>query len=241
MKDGESAFLVSGSSMTLGRVVERYAEEDGNIYDIPSSYTVTTDGSKEYTLPLPSAFTKMESYPVKLKFNAASGSSLAGVKVSIICGNFRNEAVLDSNGEATVAVMPLNSERIYATIEDVTLYNEAGERTTKIPYQTFTFMLMKPETSFEATLEEAVKEEVHLKFTSEGSLDGVTGVLSGKGDRLKFKLDASGEVTLPMQTLTAGSYSVTIDAAYKDGRYISPQSFSFSGTEFTGQIKSQKR
>lgn len=240
MKDGESAFLVSGSSMTLGRVVERYAEEDGNIYDIPSSYTVTTDGSKEYTLPLPSAFTKMESYPVKLKFNAASGSSLAGVKVSIICGNFRNEAVLDSNGEATVAVMPLNSERIYATIEDVTLYNEAGERTTKIPYQTFTFMLMKPETSFEATLEEAVKEEVHLKFTSEGSLDGVTGVLSGKGDRLKFKLDASGEVTLPMQTLTAGSYSVTIDAAYKDGRYISPQSFSFSGTEFTGQIKSQK-
>ena len=31
MKDGESAFLVSGSSMTLGRVVERYAEEDGNI------------------------------------------------------------------------------------------------------------------------------------------------------------------------------------------------------------------
>lgn len=240
MKDGESAFLVSGSSMTLGRVVERYAEEDGNIYDIPSSYTVALDGSKEYTLPLPSAFTKMESYPVKLKFNAASGSCLAGVKVSIICGNFRNEAVLDSNGEATVAVMPLNSERIYATIEDVTLYNEAGERTTKIPYQTFTFMLMKPETSFEATLEEAVKEEVHLKFTSEGSLDGVTGVLSGKGDRLKFKLDASGEVTLPMQTLTAGSYYVTIDAAYKDGRYISPQSFSFSGTEFTGHIKSQK-
>ncbi|MDD6261052.1 MAG: hypothetical protein PUA74_08220, partial [Clostridiales bacterium] len=56
----------------------------------------------------------------------------------------------------------------------------------------------------------------------------------------KFKLDASGEVTLPMQTLTAGSYSVTIDAAYKDGRYISPQSFSFSGTDFTGQIQSQK-
>ena len=240
MKDGESAFLVSGSSMTLDRVVGRYAEEDGNIYDIPSSYTVTTDGSKEYTLPLPSAFTKMESYPVKLKFNAASGSSLAGVKVSIICGNFRNEAVLDSNGEATAVILPLNSERIYATIENITLYNEAGERTTKIPYQTFNFMLMKPETSFEATLEEAVREEVHLKFTSEGSLDGVTGVLSGKGDRLKFKLDASGEVTLPMQTLTAGSYSVTIDAAYKDGRYISPQSFSFSGTEFTGQIKSQK-
>lgn len=240
MKDGESAFLLSGSSITLGRVVERYAEEDGNIYDIPSSYTVTTDGSKEYTLPLPSAFTKMESYPVKLKFNAASGSCLAGVKVRISCGYFRNEAVLDSNGEATAVILPLNSERIYATIEDVTLYNEAGERTTKIPYQTFTFMLMKPETSFEATLEEATREEVHLKFTFEGSLDGVTGVLSGKGDRLKFKLDASGEVTLPMQTLTAGSYSVTIDAAYKDGRYISPQSFSFSGTEFTGQIKSQK-
>ena len=240
MKDGESAFLVSGSSMTLDRVVGRYAEEDGNIYDIPSSYTVTTDGSKEYTLPLPSAFTKMESYPVKLKFNAASGSSLAGVKVSITCGNFRNEAVLDRNGEATAVIMPLNSERIYATIENITLYNEAGERTTKIPYQTFTFMLMKPETSFEATLEEAVREEVHLKFTFEGSLDGITGVLSGKGDKLNFRLDASGEVTLPMQTLTAGSYSVTIDAAYKDGRYISPQSFSFSGTDFTGQIQSQK-
>lgn len=240
MKDGESAFLVSGSSMTLDRVVGRYVEEDGNIYDIPSSYTVTTDGSKEYTLPLPSAFTKMESYPVKLKFNAASGSSLAGVKVSITCGNFRNEAVLDRNGEATAVIMPLNSERIYATIENITLYNEAGERTTKIPYQTFTFMLMKPETSFEATLEEAVREEVHLKFTFEGSLDGITGVLSGKGDKLNFRLDASGEVTLPMQTLTAGSYSVTIDAAYKDGRYISPQSFSFSGTDFTGQIQSQK-
>ena len=245
-ENGDSAFymydcVAEGFKYSFERAVgEWYSESADAIRILPKELKITiARGTAEYTLPELSTFEKAESVPVKIKLTSKSGISLAGVIVRLNRDGNTSEALLDENGEVEIAFPATSNATL--TVLDIELYDESGNRIAKIPQQTFDFPITAPETTFTQEIEAITgKENVKLKFTSDAPLDGITGILGGKGDNIKFKLDASGEVTLPMMPIYSGGYSVTIYSFVGEGYYIKQQTFSFNGTEYTAEIKAQK-
>ena len=102
-------------------------------------------------------------------------------------------------------------------------------------WQSDTEVLLRPQ------LQETVIETIRLKFKSDAPLDGITGTLrSNLNDQLSFRLDASGEIELPLKAATPGDYLLSIDSRLTDDYYIPSQSLRLEGTDYTMTVKAQK-
>ncbi len=238
--NGDSAFMVTADRITAYRAGSQYVGFGGKLYNVPETCGITMGGSREYILPSVTSFPEVEATAVKLKLSVPSGKSLAGLTVKLKNSYGETAVILDANGEAT-ALLP-RRDNAYTTVSvDMTeLYGATGGLTVAVTKQSRIFIISGETSTVEYTLQEITKENVRLKFTSEAPLEGITVTLSGKGDTKKVKLDASGEVTLPMNATYSGSYYITVSEAFPEGWYVPKQQFSFEGTEYTAVLKAVK-
>lgn len=242
----DSAFWYSGETVRFYRVCEEYCEVEGGFYRLPQYQNITLNDSKEYTLAPLSGFDSLQSQRIRFRFSLASGKSLAGLSVQVsTMGNYRKTVTLDQNGEATVLLLKpdVGGYRVSYSVADTALYSEDGSVVAYLPSQNRFFMLWQSDAEVLLTpqLQEAVIETIRLKFKSDAPLEGVTGTLrSNLNDQLSFRLDASGEIELPLKTAIPGDYQLSIDSRLTDDYYIPPQSLSLEGTDYTMTVKAQK-
>ncbi len=238
--NGDSAFMVTADRLTAYRAGSQYVGFDGKLYNVPETCGITMDGSREYILPSITSFLEVEATAVKLKMSVPSGKSLAGLTVKLKNSYGETAVILDASGEATVPMMLPASAYTTVSVDMTELYSATGELTAVVTKQSRTFLLSETAVAVEYTLQEAARENVLLKFSSEAPLEGVTVTLSGKGDTKKVKLDASGEVTLPMNATYSESYHIAVQGTVLDGWYVPQQYFSFEGTEYTAVLQAVK-
>lgn len=242
----DSAFWYSGGTVRFYRVCEEYCEVEGGFYRLPQYQNITLNDSKEYTLAPLSGFDSLQSQRIRFRFSLASGKSLAGLSVQVsTMGDYRKTVTLDQNGEATVLLLKpdVGGYSVSYSVADTALYSEDGSVVAYLPSQHRFFMLWQSaeEVLLTPQLQEAVIETIRLKFKSDAPLDGITGTLrSNLNDQLSFRLDASGEIELPLKTATPGDYQLSIDSRLTDDYYIPSQSLSLEGTDYTMTVKAQK-
>ena len=242
----DSAFWYSGGTVRFYRVCEEYCEVEGGFYRLPQYQNITLNDSKEYTLAPLSGFDSLQSQRIRFRFSLASGKSLAGLSVQVsTMGDYRKTVTLDQNGEATVLLLKpdVGGYSVSYSVADTALYSEDGSVVAYLPSQHRFFMLWQSaeEVLLTPQLQEAVIETIRLKFKSDAPLDGITGTLrSNLNDQLSFRLDASGEIELPLKTATPGDYLLSIDSRLTDDYYIPSQSLSLEGTDYTMTVEAQK-
>lgn len=242
----DSAFWYSGGTVRFYRVCEEYCEVEGGFYRLPQYQNITLNDSKEYTLAPLSGFDSLQSQRIRFRFSLASGKSLAGLSVQVsTMGDYRKTVTLDQNGEATVLLLKpdVGGYSVSYSVADTALYSEDGSVVAYLPSQHRFFMLWQSaeEVLLTPQLQEAVIETIRLKFKSDAPLDGITGTLrSNLNDQLSFRLDASGEIELPLKTATPGDYQLSIDSRLTDDYYIPSQSLSLEGTDYTMTVEAQK-
>lgn len=242
----DSAFWYSGGTVRFYRVCEEYCEVEGGFYRLPQYQNITLNDSKEYTLAPLSGFDSLQSQRIRFRFSLASGKSLAGLSVQVsTMGDYRKTVTLDQNGEATVLLLKpdVGGYSVSYSVADTALYSEDGSVVAYLPSQHRFFMLWQSaeEVLLTPQLQETVIETIRLKFKSDAPLDGITGTLrSNLNDQLSFRLDASGEIELPLKTATPGDYQLSIDSRLTDDYYIPSQSLSLEGTDYTMTVKAQK-
>ena len=242
----DSAFWYSGETARFSRVCEEYCEVEGSFYRLPQYQNITLNGSKEYTLAPLSGFDLLQAQRIRFRFSLASGKSLAGLSVQVsTMGDYRKTVTLDQNGEATVMLLKpdVGGYSVSYSVADTALYAEDGSVVACLPSQHRFFMLWQSDAEVLLTpqLQEVVIETIRLKFQSDAPLDGITGTLrSNLNDQLSFRLDASGEIELPLETATPGDYRLSIDSRLTDDYYIPSQSFRLEGTDYTMTVKAQK-
>ena len=242
----DSAFWYSGGTARFSRVCEEYCEVEGSFYRLPQYQNITLNGSKEYTLAPLSGFDLLQAQRIRFRFSLASGKSLAGLSVQVsTMGDYRKTVTLDQNGEATVMLLKpdVGGYSVSYSVADTALYSEDGSVVAYLPSKHRFFMLWQSDAEVLLTpqLQESVIETIRLKFKSDAPLDGITGTLrSNLNDRLSFRLDASGEIELPLKTATPGDYQLSIDSRLTDDYYIPPQSLRMEGTDYTMTVKAQK-
>ena len=242
----DSAFWYSGETARFSRVCEEYCEVEGSFYRLPQYQNITLNGSKEYTLAPLSGFDLLQAQRIRFRFSLASGKSLAGLSVQVsTMGDYRKTVTLDQNGEATVMLLKpdVGGYSVSYSVADTALYAEDGSVVACLPSQHRFFMLWQSDAEVLLTpqLQESVIETIRLKFKSDAPLDGITGTLrSNLNDQLSFRLDASGEIELPLKTATPGDYQLSIDSRLTDDYYIPPQSLRMEGTDYTMTVKAQK-
>ena len=242
----DSAFWYSGETVRFYRVCEEYCEVEGSFYRLPQYQNITLNDSKEYTLAPLSDFDLLQAQRIRFRFSLASGKSLAGLSVQVsTMGDYRKTVTLDQNGEATVLLLKpdVGGYSVSYSVADTVLYAEDGSVVACLTSQHRFFMLWQSDTEVLLTpqLQEAVIETIRLKFKSDAPLDGVTGTLrSNLNDQLSFRLDASGEIELPLKAATPGDYLLSIDSRLTDDYYIPSQSFRLEGTDHTMTVKAQK-
>lgn len=242
----DSAFWYSGGTVRFYRVCEEYCEVEGGFYRMPQYQNITLNDSKEYTLAPLSGFDLLQAQRIRFRFSLASGKSLAGLSVQVsTMGDYRKTVTLDQNGEATVLLPKpdVGGYSVSYSIADTTLYSEDGSVVAYLPSQHRFFMLWQSDTEvlLRPQLQETVIETIRLKFKSDAPLDGITGTLrSNLNDQLSFRLDASGEIELPLKAATPGDYLLSIDSRLTDDYYIPSQSLSLEGTDYTMTVEAQK-
>ena len=242
----DSAFWYSGGTVRFYRVCEEYCEVEGSFYRLPQYQNITLNDSKEYTLAPLSGFDLLQAQRIRFRFSLASGKSLAGLSVQVsTMRDYRKTVTLDQNGEATVLLLKpdVGGYSVSYSVADTALYSEDGSVVAYLPSQHRFFMLWQSDTEvlLRPQLQETVIETIRLKFKSDAPLDGVTGTLrSNLNDQLSFRLDASGEIELPLKTATPGDYQLSIDSRLTDDYYIPSQSLRLEGTDHTMTVKAQK-
>lgn len=242
----DSAFWYSGGTVRFYRVCEEYCEVEGGFYRMPQYQNITLNDSKEYTLAPLSGFDLLQAQRIRFRFSLASGKSLAGLSVQVsTMGDYRKTVTLDQNGEATVLLLKpdVGGYSVSYSVADTALYSEDGSVVAYLPSQHRFFMLWQSDTEvlLRPQLQETVIETIRLKFKSDAPLDGITGTLrSNLNDQLSFRLDASGEIELPLKAATPGDYLLSIDSRLTDDYYIPSQSLRLEGTDHTMTVKAQK-